>query len=70
MAEKGIKVGKELISVPQGIFEMADRLAGNYFATQARHGTMPINKVLGTIYLMGLFHAFNAMEELEEKSNG
>lgn len=57
-----IKIGKEVFTPPPAIFEMADRLAGEYFSKESRYGTMPINKVLGTIYLMGFMHAFEAMD--------
>ena len=61
--KEGIKIGAEKLMPPPAIFEMADRLAGEFFQKEARYGTMPINKVLGTIYLMGFMHAFQAMEE-------
>lgn len=60
---------RETIIPPPGVFEMADRLAGEYFHTQARYGTLPINKVLGMIYLMGFMHAFEAMDEVEKRND-
>lgn len=64
MSTQGIRyAGKDIIP-PQGIFEMADRLAGDYFHREAKYGTMPVNKILGTIYLMGLMHAFDAMDKI------
>ena len=66
--KQGIRYGGKKIMPPQGIFEMADRLAGDYFHKQARWGDMPINKVLGTIYLMGFMHAFEAMDVAEKKT--
>lgn len=67
--KQGIRIDKQEFIPPQGIFEMADRLAGDFFHKEARYGTMPINKVLGTIYLMGFMHAFEAMDAVEKKND-
>lgn len=66
---QGLKIGGEAIECPQGIFEMADRLATQHFTKEMRFGELSIGKVLGTIYLMGFMHAFSAMDEIENRNH-
>jgi hypothetical protein len=66
--QQGLRMGKDTIPCPQGMFEVADRLAAEHFYKEMRFGEMPIGKVLGTIYLMGFMHAFAAMDELERRN--
>lgn len=64
MVRTALRRGKEIIDCPPAMFELADRLAREHMKL-ALYSDRPFSETLGTIYLMGFMHAFDAMEAAE-----
>jgi hypothetical protein len=67
MPKVKLRCGKEIIDCPPAMIELADRLAREQMKL-ALYSDRPISETLGTIYLMGFIHAFDAIEAAESRS--